>query len=74
MPTTVAKPRLGCSAFLMAGPPSSTCSAGERAASALSMTRLTELFGSWFARSSNSTEAKPIVPSSEIEGAPGARG
>jgi hypothetical protein len=70
----VAKPMLGCSAFLIAGPPSSTCSAGERAASAPSMTRLTELVGSSFARSSNSTEAKAIVPSAEIACAPGRRG
>src|SRR6266508_5388730 len=73
-PTAVAKPRLGCWACLIASPPSSTCKAGERAAWALSITRSIEALGSSFARWSNSTVAKPIVPSLERAFAPAAYG
>src|SRR5207248_2276715 len=38
-PTPVAKPMLACWACLIAWPPSSTCSAGERTASAVVITR-----------------------------------
>ncbi len=69
-PTPVAKPRLGCWTCLIASPPSSTCNAGELAASALWITRLIARFGSSFARWSNATEAKPILPSLEMASVP----
>ena len=73
-PIAVAKPRPACWACWIASPPSSTCRAEDFADWAVSMTRWIAVFGSWFARWSNSTVAKPIVPDFETAFAPASYG
>ncbi len=71
-PTRVAAPSDGRWTCWIAWPPSSTWSPGERAASALEITRFTAAVGSSFARWSKFTVAKAMLPSFDTALAPAA--
>ncbi len=65
-PIPVSEPGGATSVCWIAGPPSSTCRSGARAASAVEITFLIAPVGRRFARWSKSTIAKPVLPSAEI--------